>query len=57
MDKSVICLPAVFENKQDVVSEGVPVLLQDPTRIIKHLKQKTQDIIDVTAVQERAKRA
>jgi len=34
----VICSPAVFENKQDVVSEGVSVLLQDPAHIVKHLQ-------------------
>ena len=33
-------IPAVFENKQDVISEGVPVLLQDPTHVIEHLKQR-----------------
>ena len=38
--KSVVLLPAVFEDKQDVVSEGVSVLLQDPTHVIKHLKHK-----------------
>lgn len=37
---SVTCLPAVFENKQDVVSEGVPVLLQDPTHVVQHLQQQ-----------------
>lgn len=37
----VIFLPAVFENKQDVIPEGVSVLFQDSTHIIKHLHQNT----------------
>lgn len=32
--------PAVFEDKQDVVSEGVSVLFKDPTHIVEHLKSK-----------------
>lgn len=31
-------VPAVFENKQDVVSESVSVLLQNSPHIIQHLK-------------------
>lgn len=29
--------PAVFENKQDVISEGVSVFLQDSSHVIQHL--------------------
>lgn len=32
--------PAVFEDEQDVVPEGVSVLLQDPTHVIQHLDHR-----------------
>lgn len=44
-------LPAVLEHVQDVVSEGVPVLLQDPSDIIQDLTETdrfTMHLPDVT---------
>lgn len=32
-----MCSPAVLENEQNVISEGVSVLLQDSSCIIQHL--------------------
>lgn len=44
-------LPAVLEHVQDVVSERVPVLLQDPSDIIQDLtttERITIKLLDVT---------
>lgn len=37
---NAVFVPAVFENKQDVIPESVSVLFQDPTNLVEHLKQE-----------------
>lgn len=43
-------LPAVLEHVQDVVSEGVPVLLQDPSDVIQDLTETDRFTISLPDV-------
>lgn len=43
-------LPAVLEHVEDVVSEGVSVLLQDASRVIKNLRHTDGLLVNYLAV-------